>query len=129
MYLSHGPYGAVNAGGMALANPPDSGAYMVSMEFQIFPGDVGGIYDLGPIQYTAGPRTHAPEPQGWNQARIIFQNGSSTHFLNDAGVASGSGFLDVWPGQPQVPLTHGRLQIESEGAEIYFRHVRLRSLP
>jgi hypothetical protein len=129
MYLSHGPYGAVNAGGMPLSSPSGSGAFMVSMELQISPGDVGGIYDLGPIAFTAGPRVHGPELDGgWNTVRIVFQNGTASHFLNDAGVASGSGFTDTWPDGGGGALTHGHLQVQCEGGEIFFRRLRIRRL-
>ena len=128
MYLSHGDYGAVNAGGMGLSNPIGSGAFMVSMEYQLVPGDVGGVYNLGPIGFTASPRVHVPEPTGWANARIVMKGGTATHYLEGTAVSGGSNFINTWPGQQQAPVTRGRLQLQCEGAEIYFRHVRLRRL-
>ena len=52
MILSAGPLGAVNAGGNALSDPIGSGGFMVSVEYQIAPGDVGGLYNLGPIAFS-----------------------------------------------------------------------------
>ena len=67
MYLSTGPLGAVNAGGTALSTPTGSGGFMVSMEYQIAPGDVGGMYNLGPISFQAGPPAQVAEMTGaWN---------------------------------------------------------------
>jgi hypothetical protein len=129
MYLSHGPYGAVNAGNsMALSNPIGSGAFMVSMEYQLFPGDVGGVYELGPINFTPLPRTPVTEPGGWSDVRIVLSGGTATHYLGANAVSGGSGFVNTWPGQVAGPVTRGKLQLQSEGADIYFRHVRLRRL-
>ncbi len=126
MYLTTGPAGAVNAGGDALSNPMGSGAFFVSMEYQLAPGDTGTVYNLGPIRHQASPRQNVPERDGWNEVRIVLENGQVRHFLNGAEVAHSTGFTLAWPGQPVTPLTTGTLQLQSEGAEIDFRRLRLR---
>jgi hypothetical protein len=126
MYLSSGPLGAVNAGGSALSDPIGSGGFMVSMEYQVRPGDVGGLYNLGPIAYQSAPRTALADRAGaWNQIDIVFQSGVAQHFLNGQLVAGGSDFELEWPGEPATPLRRGKLQLESEGSEIYYRHIEL----
>jgi len=126
MYLSSGPLGAVNAGGSALSDPIGSGAFLVSMEYQLTPRDIGGCYDLGPIRYQAAPRTPVSERAGeWNQIDIVFQSGAAEHFLNGQLVAGGSDFQLEWPDQPVIPLQRGKLQLQSEGGEIYYRHLEL----
>jgi hypothetical protein len=126
MYLSSGPLGAVNAGGTALSDPIGSGAFLVSMEYQVRPGDIGGSYNLGPISFQAAPRTPLPDhPDDWNQIDIVFQSGTAQHFLNGELVAGGSDFQLEWPDQPVAPLQRGKLQIQSEGGEIYYRHIEL----
>lgn len=126
MYLSTGPLGAVNAGGTALSNPIGSGGFMVSVEYQITPGDVGGMYNLGPITFQAGARAQIPEtPGAWNHVDISVQGGVARHQLNGQDVTTGSGFAVAWPGQPAQALTCGKLQLQSEGAEIFFRRVQL----
>jgi hypothetical protein len=126
MYLSNGPLGAVNAGGPELSDPIGSGAFMVSMEYQVLPGDVGGPYNLGPIRFQPATRIAAAERAGeWNQIDIIFQSGAAQHFLNGELVAGGSEFQLEWPGEPVASLQRGQLQLQSEGAEIYYRHLEL----
>jgi hypothetical protein len=129
MYLSSGPLGAVNAGGSALSDPIGSGAFMVSMEYQVKSGDIGGCYDLGPINFQAAPRNVGSERPGWNQIDIVFQSGTAQHFLNGELVAGGSDFELAWPGEPVASLQRGKLQIQSEGGEIYYRHLELLPSP
>jgi hypothetical protein len=126
MYLSTGPLGAVNAGGPMLSDPIGSGAFMVSMEYQVLPRDVGGCYALGPIRFQAAARAAAGEREGeWNQIDITHQSGEAQHFLNGERVGGGSDFRLEWPGEPAAALEHGKLQIQSEGAEIYYRRIEL----
>jgi hypothetical protein len=126
MYLSNGPLGAVNAGGPALSDPIGSGAFMVSMEYQVLPRDVGGCYSLGPISFQAAARAPTSErADEWNQIDIVFQDGAVQHFLNGELVAGGSDFRLEWPGTAATALQRGKLQIQSEGGEIYYRHIEL----
>jgi hypothetical protein len=126
MYLSSGPLGAVNAGGEALSDPIGSGAFMVSMEYQLAPKDIGGIYNLGPIAYQRSSQTAVAEPAGeWNQIEIRVRSGTAQHLLNGQLVASGSAFLLNWPDRAAAVLDRGKLQLQSEGGEIYFRHIEL----
>jgi hypothetical protein len=126
MYLSRGPLGAVNAGGPDLSDPIGSGAFLVSMEYQVLPRDIGGIYNLGPIAFQPATRTPGSERAGeWNQIDILFQSGVAQHFLNDELVGGGSEFQLEWPGEAPMPLRDGKLQIQSEGAEIYYRQIEL----
>jgi hypothetical protein len=129
MYLSTGPFGGVDMGGTALASPVGSASFMVSMEYQLVPSDVGGLYNLGPIDHLNGPRTARTERPGWNRARIVLRRDGVDHFLNDEQIVSAQGFTLNWPGMPSAPLTRGKLQLQSEGGEIYFRRVQLRPLP
>lgn len=127
MVLSTGALGAVNAGGDALSNPVGSGAFMVSMEYQLVNGDIGANYNLGPIGKLPGLRTVLKErPTGWNQIGIVVRGASSEHFLNGQHVDNGSGYELRMPGQPAVPLTKGKIQLQSEGCEIYFRRIQVR---
>jgi hypothetical protein len=130
MYLSTGPLGAVNAGGPALSDPIGSGAYMVSVEYQISPTDVGAIAALGPIALTLLDRTvPAERADDWNDVDVVMSGGVVTHLLNGVEVARGQGFVLQWPGQPDAPLGCGKLQIESEGSEIFFRGLEIRTPP
>jgi len=130
MFLSTGPLGAVNAGGNALSDPIGSGGFMVASEYQIAPGDVGKLYNLGPIAFDQTQQSAGREqPDGWNRVEISLQADSASLRLNDHEVSRASGFLLNWPGQPTMPLHCGKLQLQSEGAEIYFRHLEMEELP
>jgi hypothetical protein len=130
MFLSTGPLGAVNAGGNALSNPIGSGGFMVAAEYQIATGDVGTLYNLGPIAFSESEHSAGQEqPDGWNRVEISLQNDTASLLLNDHEVSQASGFLLAWPDQPTVALRCGKLQLQSEGAEIFFRRLEIEELP
>ena len=129
MVFSTGPFGAVNAGGDALSNPIGSGGFLVSVEYQIAQDDVGGCYGLGPITITPASRAKLAElPDVWNRVNIIARGSSSEHYLNGQFVTSGSGYTLHLPNEEPTMLTRGKIQLQSEGHEIYFRHVGIRPL-
>jgi Domain of Unknown Function (DUF1080) len=129
MYMSTGPLGAVNAGGPALSNPIGSGAYLVSVEYQITPSDVGDLVTLGPIAFTSLGRVAPVERPGWNHLEIIMKNGVATHLHEGVEVARGQGFTITWPGEAPAAIGCGTLQLESEGSEIFFRHLEIQVPP
>ena len=130
MFLSTGPLGAVNAGGNALSDPIGSGGFMVASEYQIATGDVGKLYNLGPIAFSETQHSAGHEqPDSWNRVEISLQDETASLLLNDHEVSRASGFLLRWPDQPTVPLRCGKLQLQSEGAEIYFRRLEIEELP
>jgi hypothetical protein len=55
----------------------------------------------------------------WNRIEAFVEDGSATYVVN--GVV-GNKFFDA-------TLTSGKLLIQSEGAEIFFRQIELRPLP
>lgn len=129
MYMSTGPLGAVNAGGPALSNLPGTGAFMVSLEFQVTPTDVGSLMNLGPISFTPRSRIVPTErANDWNAIEIVVSGGVATQSLNGVEVARGDGFTIAWPGQAAEPLTCGKLQVQSEGSEIYWRGIEIEPL-
>ncbi|HEY3254861.1 MAG TPA: DUF1080 domain-containing protein [Polyangiaceae bacterium] len=129
MFLSTGPLGAVNAGGNALSDPIGSGGFLVSSEYQIANNDVGSLYNLGPIAFTTTVHSPRPElPDAWNQVEISLQADVASLLLNGQEVSRGSGFELDWPDQPALALRCGKLQLQSEGAEIFFRRVEIEEL-
>jgi hypothetical protein len=129
MWLSTGPLGAVNGGGPALADPAGSGAFMVAIEYQLTVAAAGQMDDLGPISFQ-GPDALLvtdPDPGAWKQVDIIFQGGAAEHLLNGQSIATGSGFELDWPGQMPMPLHCGKLQLQSEGGEIFFRRIEIQT--
>lgn len=71
------------------------------------------------------------EVDGWNTVEIIARGDTTTHILNGQVVNKGRNirFVDPeHPGAPPQPVTRGRIALEIEAAELYFRNVELRSL-
>ena len=69
-----------------------------------------------------------PEREGWNDVEVIAAGDTITHLLNGRVVNRGSAvrFDDPKaPGKP-VPLTRGRIALEIEAAELWFRNVEIR---
>lgn len=126
MYSSIGPLGAVNAGGDGLTPGENTGGFMISAEFQIAKGDVGSPYNLGPVGFTTALKRSGVELAGWNSVRIVVEGDASSHWLNGVEVARLTGMVNKWPGATLGPLKQGKLQLQSEGGEIYFRRVRMK---
>ena len=130
MFLSSGPLGAVNAGGNALSDPIGSGAFMVAAEYQIAAGDVGSLYNLGPIAFGYADLGQHQELSGeWNTIAISFLNDQASLSLNGHETVQASAFMLEWPNQTPAALRCGKLQLQSEGAEIFFRRVQIEQLP
>jgi hypothetical protein len=130
MFLSTGPLGAVEAGGNSLSAPIGSGSFMVAPECQIIVGDVGGLVNLGPVAFNAtntGDRTELPTP--WNAIMISFLDDQATVSLNGHETVRASGFTINWPDTGSAALRCGKLQLQSEGSEIFFRRVEIEPLP
>jgi Domain of Unknown Function (DUF1080) len=113
------------------ANEPDS-IWPKSIEFQIQEGDVGDFWLLGfstikvngieniPANHTRMiKQKDAEKPYGeWNTAELISYNGKCIHIVNGVIVNVGE----------QASVKFGRILLQSEYAEIYYRNVRLREL-
>lgn len=71
------------------------------------------------------------EVEGWNTGEIIAKGDTLTHILNGKVVNRGlkARFLDPEkPDAPATPVTKGKIALEIEAAEIFFRNVELKSL-
>jgi hypothetical protein len=103
-----------------------------SLEFQIQEGDCGDIWLTDSVSIihadTLTPKTQghrvikskdSEKPNGqWNKVEIIVKNGKLTHLMNGVLVNDGQ--------DPSLP--GGRIVLQSEGAEIYYRNVKLLEL-
>jgi hypothetical protein len=67
-------------------------------------------------------------PNDWNAIEIVVSRGVATHTFNGVEVARGEGFAINWPGEAPAPLTCGKLQVQSEGAEIFWRRLEIEPL-
>ncbi|WP_406694183.1 DUF1080 domain-containing protein [Singulisphaera sp. Ch08] len=70
------------------------------------------------------------EVEGWNVAEIIAKGDAVTHLLNGRVINQGKNVRLVDPEQngEARPITRGRIALEIEAAEIFFRDVEIRSL-
>ena len=70
------------------------------------------------------------EVDGWNTAEIVARGDTTTHILNGRVINRGKNIRLVDPEKPgsSQPVTRGRIALEIEAAEIYFRNVEIRSL-
>lgn len=102
---------------------------------------------LGPEGWTsAGPGWDGPPPQptagrkikdgnfeelgGWNVVEVIWQGDRAAHIVNGRAVNSVSMLQQPDPAKPGqfIPLTRGKIAIEIEFAEIWFRRIEVKYL-
>lgn len=102
------------------------------VECQIQEGDVGDFWMVDSATIIVdGKRTEAKDycraakkkdaekPHGeWNRVEVIVRNGKLTHIVNDVVVNEGT----------STDLMEGKIIIQSEGAEIYYRKIALAEL-
>jgi Domain of Unknown Function (DUF1080) len=145
-YHAVGPHGA------------SYGFWMQSCEFQIMEGDCGDFYGLagvmvdvdavlrdpsnpksdalyrpgaGPIRdrtrRVVGSANHE-RPQGeWNTLELYCAGQQSLHVVNGRPVMKLFGIRHR-SGDREAPLERGRIQLQSEGAEVYFRNIAIRPI-
>jgi hypothetical protein len=70
------------------------------------------------------------EIDGWNTIEVIAKDDSTVHILNGHVVNRGQKIRFADPKEPgsSQPVTRGRIALEIEAAEIYFRNVEIRDL-
>lgn len=70
------------------------------------------------------------ELNNWNMVEVIWQGDRSAHIVNGRTVNAVSGLQQPDPANPGqfIPLTRGRIAIEIEFAEIWYRRIEVRSL-
>ncbi len=100
-----------------------------SIECQIQEGDCGDIYIVGGTALTVDgerktsgrvvKKSDAEKPNGeWNTVEVICDGGTIVHIVNGVEVNRGT----------DASVTRGRITLQSEGAEIFYRNVELRPL-
>jgi hypothetical protein len=102
------------------------------IEFQIQEGDVGDIWlvDSTAINVNGATTPKLPyyrvqkfkdneKPNGeWNKVEVIAKDGKVTHISNGVVVNEGTG----------LEILEGKILLQSEGAEIYYRNIRIAEL-
>ena len=145
-YHAVGPHGA------------SYGFWMRSCEFQIMEGDCGDFYSLAGVivdvegvpREPANPRSDAlyrpgagpirghtrrivkssdlERPHGeWNALELYCHGQRSIHVVNGRPVMKLTGIRQRVDDR-EVPLERGRIQLQSEGAEVFFRNIEMRPI-
>jgi hypothetical protein len=67
---------------------------------------------------------------GWNSVEVMIQEDRSTHLVNGRIVNRARDIQRPDPNHPSrmIPLTSGRILLEAEGSEIWFRDIRIKPL-
>jgi hypothetical protein len=67
---------------------------------------------------------------GWNTVEVIIQGDRSTHLVNGRIVNNARDIQRPDPNNTSrmIPLTSGRILLEAEGSEIWFRDIRIKPL-
>ena len=67
---------------------------------------------------------------GWNTVEVIIHGDRATHLVNGRIVNSARDIKQPDPKNPShmIPLTSGRILLEAEGSEIWFRDIRIKPL-
>jgi hypothetical protein len=133
------------------------GVWMRSVECQVQEGDCGDYYSVDTVladipaaldeeteqyMYTPGAEvlTFSPEmsvchrsndyenPTGeWNTIEIYAVGDRSVHIINGHVNNRISNIRQIIDGR-EVPLTRGKIQLQSEGAEVFYRNIRISSI-
>ena len=121
-YHAVGPHGA------------SYGYWMQSCEFQIMEGECGHFYGLAGAMADVEvvTREDQEKPRGqWNRLDLYCAGQQSLHAVNGRPVTKLSRIRQRGaagePAQP-LPLQRGRIQLQSEGTEVYFRNLSIRSI-
>lgn len=75
------------------------------------------------FRFSANPNSEYPSGE-WNTLEIITKNSASWHFVNGVLVMAASEIRN----DQGHPLNKGKIQLQSEGAEIFFRKVAIKNL-
>ncbi|MFO0968271.1 MAG: DUF1080 domain-containing protein [Gemmataceae bacterium] len=92
----------------------------------------GGEKFTVPSKESGGPRiVKSPDNEKktgeWNTIELLTVGGTSVHIVNGKANMILTNSRQVVDGK-EVPLTRGKIQIQSEGAEVYYRNIAIRDL-
>ncbi|MBK9736537.1 MAG: DUF1080 domain-containing protein [Saprospiraceae bacterium] len=63
----------------------------------------------------------------WNTLEIICFGNKSIHVLNDKVILMTNG-LFVRKGETELPIRKGKIQIQTDGGEMYYKNIRIKSI-
>lgn len=96
-----------------------------SQKYRYCPG--GRTYVVGPDSAALNSYDNDKLRGGWNKLDLFCVGRTAVHVVNGEVNLSLSDIRRLIEGREE-PVSRGRIQIQSEGAETYFRHIRLRPI-
>lgn len=101
-------------------------------EWQFAEPDAGGQWEtIGkePGQNLRVIKSHTNEVDGWNQVEVIVHGDEATHIINGEVVNRVHG-MQQWDeaSKSWKPLKKGRIGLQAEGAELFYRNIHVESL-
>lgn len=92
------------------------------------PGQGGVRFTQGGKGITRVIKSETPETDGWNRVDVIVTGGSATQMVNGRVVNRCTDIRQPGPEDKWAPLTAGRIAIQAEGAEVFFRAIEIRPM-
>jgi hypothetical protein len=92
------------------------------------PGQGGIPYSQGNKGITRVVKSETAEHDDWNKVEVIVTGGCATHMVNGKVVNRCTDIQQRGPDDKWIPLTAGRIALQAEGAEVYFRKIQIRSM-
>ena len=107
------------------AYPPESKLNPVAHESQDFlPIGEGSIYK----NYCLRSNNYENPHGEWDKLDLICYEGKSLHIVNDHVVMILKNSRYINEEGEEVPMTRGKIQLQSEAAELYFKDIKIRTL-
>lgn len=80
--------------------------------------------------YSVGAAVNAEKPVGeWNRIDLYVLGNRAIHVVNGVAVMELRDIAYLDAEGRRVPLTHGRIQLQAEGATVYFRNIKVEQIP
>jgi hypothetical protein len=86
----------------------------------------GKEYTQGTKGITRIVKSETAERDGWNTVEAIVAGGSATHVVNGKVVNRCTDILQPETGDTWTPLTAGKIALQAEGAEVYYRNIEIK---
>ena len=87
----------------------------------------GGVaHTQGTKGITRVIKSETAEREGWNVVEAVVTGGSATHIVNGKVVNRCTDIQQPGTGESWVPLTAGRVALQAEGAEVFFRNIEIK---
>ncbi len=112
-----------------------------AIDIRAFPSEAGGI--MSPVADESQPFrpfksggdvfcmrsfNYESAPDEWTTLELISFEGKSLHIVNGNVVMILKNSRYTTPDGKEVPLTQGKLQLQSEAAEVFYRDIRIKNL-